>query len=48
MITSLRSQFNLATGVTDMRKSLNTLALLVEDVLALDSIGPHWFVRVSA
>ncbi|WP_394329769.1 IS66 family insertion sequence element accessory protein TnpB [Salinivibrio costicola] len=34
----------LATGSTDMRKSINTLGLLVEDVLALDPVGPHWFV----
>lgn len=44
MISSPRGQVYLATGVTDMRKSINTLALLVEDVLELDPIGPHWFV----
>ncbi|WP_305816443.1 IS66 family insertion sequence element accessory protein TnpB [Photobacterium leiognathi] len=44
MITTPRGQVYLATGVTDMRKSINTLALLVGDVLALDPVGPHWFV----
>lgn len=44
MITTPRGQVYLATGVTDMRKSINTLALLVEDVLALDPVDPHWFV----
>lgn len=29
----------LATGITDMRKSINTLGLLVEDVLELDPSG---------
>ncbi|EKH9201847.1 TPA: IS66 family insertion sequence element accessory protein TnpB [Vibrio alginolyticus] len=41
MIMSPREQVYLATGVADMRKSINTLTLLVEDVLALELIGPH-------
>lgn len=31
----------LAIGSTDMCESINTLSLLVEDMLALNPIGPH-------
>lgn len=34
----------LATGFTDMRKSINSLALLVTETLAHNPVGPHWFV----
>ncbi len=44
MITAPVGNVYLATGVTDMRKSINTLGLLVEDVLELNPVGPHWFV----
>ncbi|WP_025745022.1 IS66 family insertion sequence element accessory protein TnpB [Salinivibrio costicola] len=44
MIPTPSGNVYLATGSTDMRKSINTLGLLVEDVLALDPVGPHWFV----
>ena len=44
MMSSPTGHVYLATGVTDMRKSINTLGLLVEDVLELNPVGPHWFV----
>ncbi|AJR05509.1 IS66 Orf2 family protein [Photobacterium gaetbulicola Gung47] len=44
MITTPAGSVYLATGITDMRKSINTLGLLVEDVLELNPVGPHWFV----
>jgi transposase len=34
----------LAPGVTDMRKSINTLALMVVEMLGMEPVGPHWFV----
>ncbi len=34
----------LAPGVTDMRKSINTLALMVVETLGMEPVGPHWFV----
>ena len=33
----------LATGVTDMRKSIDTLAIVVADRLALDPLSGHLF-----
>ncbi|OOF29430.1 IS66 family insertion sequence element accessory protein TnpB, partial [Salinivibrio costicola] len=39
MIPTPSGNVYLATGSTDMRKSINTLGLLVEDVLALDPVG---------
>ncbi|WP_428477057.1 IS66 family insertion sequence element accessory protein TnpB [Photobacterium japonica] len=44
MITAPTGNVYLATGSTDMRKSINTLGLLVEDVLEHNPVGPHWFV----
>ncbi|WP_082008409.1 IS66 family insertion sequence element accessory protein TnpB [Photobacterium gaetbulicola] len=44
MITAPAGNVYLATGITDMRKSINTLGLLVEDMLELNPVGPHWFV----
>lgn len=38
------TQVFLATGVTDMRKSINGLSILVEDVLQQDSLSSHVFV----
>jgi transposase len=34
----------LAPGVTDMRKSINTLGLMVVETLGMEPVGPHWFV----
>ena len=34
----------LATGHHDMRKSINGLALVVDETLGLDPVSPHWFV----
>lgn len=34
----------LAPGATDMRKSINSLAMLVVETLHGDPVGPHWFV----
>jgi transposase len=38
------TQVFLATGVTDMRKSINGLSILVESVLQLDPLSSHVFV----
>jgi len=34
----------LAAGYTDMRKSIDGLAVVVSAVLELDPVSPHWFV----
>jgi transposase len=34
----------LAVGATDMRKSINGLALWVSDILEINPMCPHWFV----
>ncbi len=34
----------LATGHVDFRKSINGLAMLVTETLALDPVSTHWFV----
>lgn len=34
----------LAPGATDMRKSINALALLAAETLGVEPVGPHWFV----
>lgn len=34
----------LAAGVTDMRKSIDGLAIVVADVLGADPMSRHWFV----
>ena len=34
----------LAAGITDMRKAINGLSMLVEDQLALDPFSGHLFV----
>ena len=44
MIASPTGNVYLATGVTDMRKSINTLALLVQEVFDMNPVSPHWFV----
>ncbi|MCP4487024.1 MAG: transposase, partial [Gammaproteobacteria bacterium] len=38
------TQVFLATGVTDMRKSINGLSILVESVLLQDPLSSHVFV----
>lgn len=37
----------LAAGYTDMRKSIDGLAVVVSAVLELDPVSPHWFVFVA-
>lgn len=44
LMNTCAGQVWLATGATDMRKSINTLALLVTDVLEMNPVSPHWFV----
>jgi len=39
-----RGHVYLAPGVTDMRKSINSLAMLVVESMQGDPVGPHWFV----
>jgi transposase len=38
------TQVFLAAGITDMRKSINGLSILVEDVLMLNPLSSHLFV----
>ncbi len=44
MWSALQGKVYLATGVTDMRKSIDGLSLVVAETLALEPVGPHWFV----
>lgn len=39
-----RGDIYLVTGVTDMRKSIDGLAMIVSDVLALDPMSQAWFI----
>jgi len=39
-----QTQVYLATGYTDMRKAINGLSILVEDVLLLNPLSSHLFV----
>ena len=44
MFLSSHTQVYLALGNTDMRKSINGLSILVEDLLDLDPFSGHLFV----
>lgn len=39
-----RGEIYLVTGATDMRKSIDGLALIVSDVLELDPMSESWFI----
>ncbi len=41
---TLRGQLYLVTGHTDMRKSIDGLALIVSDVLELNPLSEAWFI----
>lgn len=43
MWNSPQGMVYLATGHHDMRKSINGLALIVAETLALDPVSVHWF-----
>lgn len=38
------SKVYLAAGATDMRRSIDSLSLIVAQVLQLDPLSEHWFV----
>ncbi len=40
----LPQQVYVVTGVTDMRKSINGLSIIVSDTLSLDPLSQAWFV----
>jgi hypothetical protein len=44
MWSALQGCVYLAPGVTDMRKSINSLAIMVVETLGMEPVGPHWFV----
>lgn len=43
-MTPYAHQVYLVTGVTDMRKSINGLSIIVSDTLSLDPLSQAWFV----
>ena len=44
VVSPANTKVYLAAGVTDMRKAINGLSMLVEDQLALDPFSGHLFV----
>ena len=44
VVTSANTKVYLAAGITDMRKAINGLSMLVEDQLELDPFSGHLFV----
>jgi len=43
MLFPMQTRVYLSLGITDMRKSINTLSILVEGVLKLDPLSGHMF-----
>ena len=44
MFPPLNTRIYLATGITDMRKAINGLSILVQDRLQMDPLSGHLFV----